>query len=165
MSVGVARWVWSRAPPRFKGASDLKLTEEEVSKIGEDIELRLFNLHNQEVSSKYRNKCRSLLFNLKDVKNEVRHLSHYQTTPITPPPQGLFRKVLMGEVTPKALVRMNAEQLASDELSQWREKTMRKELELIREVAEEEMQMSSSQTIRKMTYKGEVEIEKPTIVR
>ena len=59
---------------------------------------------------------------------------------------------------------MNPEQLASEELSQWREKTMRKELEMIREVAEEEVQLSSSQTIRKMTYKGEVEIEKPARV-
>lgn len=38
---------------------------------------------------------------------------------------------------------------------------MKKELEMIKEVAEEEVQLSSSQTIRKMTYKGEVEIEQP----
>lgn len=60
---------------------------------------------------------------------------------------------------------MNPEQLASEELTQWREKTMKKELELIKEVAEEEAQIMSSHTVRKMTYKGEVEIERSTEVR
>ena len=60
---------------------------------------------------------------------------------------------------------MNAEQLASEELTQWREKTMKKELELIKEVAAEEAQIRSSHTVRKMTYKGEVEIERTSEVR
>ena len=78
--------------------------------------------------------------------------------------QGLFRKVVLGEITSKEFVRMSAEQLASEELTQWRESTMRKELKMIKEVAEEEVHLSSSQTIRKMTYKGEVEIEQPATV-
>lgn len=78
--------------------------------------------------------------------------------------QGLFRKVVLGEITSKEFVRMSAEQLASEELTQWRESTMKKELKMIKEVAEEEVHLSSSQTIRKMTYKGEVEIEQPTTV-
>ena len=60
---------------------------------------------------------------------------------------------------------MTPDQMASEELTQWRVSTMRKELEMIKEVAEEEMQLSSSKTIRKMTYKGEVEIEQPTAVQ
>ena len=59
---------------------------------------------------------------------------------------------------------MTPDQLASEELSEWREKTMKKELDMIKEVAIEAVQMSSSGTIRKMTYKGEVEIERPTEV-
>ena len=35
---------------------------------------------------------------------------------------------------------------------------------MIKEVAEEEVHLSSSQPIRKMTYKGEVEIEQPPSV-
>lgn len=55
---------------------------------------------------------------------------------------------------------MTPEQLASDELAQWREKTIKKELEMITEVAKEALEMSS--VVRKMTYKGEVEIERNT---
>ena len=72
--------------------------------------------------------------------------------------------MLLGEITTRQLVRMNAEQLASEELTQWREKTMKKELELIKEVAEEEAQIMSTHTVRKMTYKGEVEIERASEV-
>lgn len=59
---------------------------------------------------------------------------------------------------------MNAEQLASEELTQWREKTMQKELEMIKVVAAEEAELSSTHTVRKMTYKGEVEIERASEV-
>ena len=59
---------------------------------------------------------------------------------------------------------MSPEQLASEELAEWREKTIKKELEMITEVAKEAVEMSSSSVVRKMTYKGEVEIERPTDV-
>lgn len=57
---------------RCKAADDLALTEMEVTAIAEDLEVKLYNVHNQEVNSKYRNRLRSLLFNLKDTKNKVR---------------------------------------------------------------------------------------------
>ena len=56
---------------------------------------------------------------------------------------------------------MTPEQLASEELAEWREKTIKKELEMITEVAKVELQMSSG-SVRKMTYKGEIEIERNT---
>lgn len=133
--------LWSRC----QSASDIDKSEDEVSHLADDIELKLYNLHNQDVNPKYRSKCRSLLFNLKDTKN-----------------QGLFKKLVLGELTSRQIVRMTPDQLASEELSEWREKTMKKELDMIKEVAIEAVQMSSSGTIRKMTYKGEVEIERPT---
>lgn len=68
---------------------------------------------------------------------------------------------MCGELSTKQLVRMTPEQLASKELAEWREKTIKKELEMIQEVAKEELQMSS--VVRKMTYKGEVEIERDTV--
>ena len=40
--------------------------------------------------------------------------------------QGLFRKVCLSEITPSDLVRMKSEQYASDELAEWREKTLKK---------------------------------------
>ena len=41
-------------------------------------------------------------------------------------PQGLFRKVVTSQVSPWELVRMSTEKLASDDLAQWREKTIKK---------------------------------------
>jgi hypothetical protein len=124
-------------PPDERTASEKDLID-----LAADIELKLFNLFNQEVNQKYRTKCRSLLFNLKDSKNE-----------------GLFKKILVGTIPTKQLVRMTPEQLASDELAEWREKTIKKELEMITEVAKEQLEMSSG-SVRKMTYKGEIEIER-----
>ena len=59
---------------------------------------------------------------------------------------------------------MTPDQLASEELAEWREKTIKKELDMIKEVAIEEAQLSSSGVIRKMTYKGEIEIERQSEV-
>ncbi len=41
-------------------------------------------------------------------------------------PQGLFRKVVLADISAHDLVRMTTEKLASDELAQWREKTIKK---------------------------------------
>ena len=78
---------------------------------------------------------------------------------ISPPllSQGLFRKVLRSEIDTRSLVRMSSEKLASEELAQWRVQTMKRDLEKIKEREEEVGAMGG--TIRKMTYKGEVEIE------
>ena len=73
----------------------------------------------------------------------------------------MFKKILCGELSTKQLVRMSPDQLASRELAEWREKTIKKELEMIQEVAKEELQMST--VVRKMTYKGEVEIERDNV--
>ena len=40
--------------------------------------------------------------------------------------QGLFRKVVLKQLSPRELVRMSSEMLASEELSQWREQTIKK---------------------------------------
>ena len=71
---------------------------------------------------------------------------------------------MSGDLTTKQLVRMTPDQLASEELAEWREKTIKKELDMIKEVAIEEAQLSSSGVIRKMTYKGEIEIERQSEV-
>ena len=55
--------------------------------LSNDIEENLFNLYNREICSKYKNKYRSLVFNIKDEKNN-----------------GLFRKILNGHIKPKDLV-------------------------------------------------------------
>ena len=52
---------------------------------------------------------------------------------------------------------MSSEKLASEELAQWRVQTIKKDLDKIKE--REEEAMSQGATIRKKTYKGDVEIE------
>ena len=46
------------------------LDQKNIESIANDIEEKLFNL-NQDINPKYKNKYRSLVFNLKDLKNQV----------------------------------------------------------------------------------------------
>ena len=47
------------------------LEQNKVETIANDIEIKLFNLHG-DINPKYKNKYRSLVFNLKDIKNQVK---------------------------------------------------------------------------------------------
>ena len=98
----------------------------------------MFKHFNKDTSGKYRNKYRSLIFNLKDPKN-----------------QGLFRKVINGKIGPERLVQMSAEELASSELAKWREREKISMLEMIKRDAADKV----NQVIVKKTHKGEELIE------
>ena len=74
-----------------------------------EIEEQLFNIH-QDVNTKYKARYRTLLFNLKDERNT------------------LFRKVVAKEITPCDLVKMNHDELASEELKRQREQELKKVL-------------------------------------
>ncbi|XP_043978585.1 death-inducer obliterator 1 isoform X2 [Gambusia affinis] len=87
---------------RVSDSDDLKMTESEVGKLAYGIEKEMFNLC-LSTDSKYKNKYRTLMFNLKDPKNK-----------------GLFYRVIGGQVTPFRLVRLTAEELLSKEISEWR---------------------------------------------
>uniref|UniRef100_A0A673AFG0 TFIIS central domain-containing protein n=1 Tax=Sphaeramia orbicularis TaxID=375764 RepID=A0A673AFG0_9TELE len=87
---------------RVSDSDDLKMTESEVGRLAVGIEKEMFNLC-LSTDSKYKNKYRSLMFNLKDPKNK-----------------GLFYRVIGGEVSPFRLVRLSAEELLSKEISEWR---------------------------------------------
>ena len=65
--------------------------------------------------------------------------------------------MLRGDIETRQLVRMSSEKLASEDLAQWRVQTIKKNLEKIKEREEEAVALGA--TIRKKTYKGEVEIE------
>ena len=57
---------------RCEDAPDLSdVDQEAVEKVANDIEEKLHNLY-QDINPKYKNKYRSLLFNLKDTRNQVR---------------------------------------------------------------------------------------------
>lgn len=58
---------------RVSDSDDLKMTESEVGRLAFAIEKEMFNLC-LSTDSKYKNKYRSLMFNLKDPKNKVSSL-------------------------------------------------------------------------------------------
>ncbi|XP_025787897.1 death-inducer obliterator 1 [Puma concolor] len=96
---------------RVNDSDDLIMTENEVGKIALHIEKELFNLF-QVTDNRYKSKYRSIMFNLKDPKN-----------------QGLFHRVLREEISLAKLVRMKPEELVSKELSTWRERPTKPAME------------------------------------
>ncbi|XP_031467037.1 PHD finger protein 3 isoform X3 [Phasianus colchicus] len=120
--------------------SSLKIPEERAAKVATRIERELFSFF-RDTDSKYKNKYRSLMFNLKDPKNNI-----------------LFKKVLKGEVTPDHLIKMSPEELASKELAAWRQRENRHTIEMI----EKEQREVERRPITKITHKGEIEIESET---
>ncbi|XP_072247242.1 PHD finger protein 3 isoform X2 [Leuresthes tenuis] len=119
--------------------SDLKsdISVERASELAKKTERELFHLY-KDTDNKYKNKYRSLMFNLKDTKNNV-----------------LFKRVLKGEISPGNLIRMSPEELASKELAAWRQRENRHTIEMI----EKEQREVERRPITKITHKGEIEIE------
>ncbi|XP_020637476.3 PHD finger protein 3 isoform X2 [Pogona vitticeps] len=123
--------------------STLKIPEERAARVATKIEKELFSFF-RDTDSKYKNKYRSLIFNLKDPKNKI-----------------LFKRVLKGEVTPDHLIRMSPEELASKELAAWRKRENRHTIEMI----EKEQREVERRPITKITHKGEIEIESEAPVK
>ncbi|KAJ7332137.1 hypothetical protein JRQ81_014317 [Phrynocephalus forsythii] len=92
---------------RVTDSDDLVMTENEVGRIALNIEKEMFHLF-QATDNRYKSKYRSIMFNLKDPKN-----------------QGLFHRVLREDIPLSKLVRMKPEELLSKELSMWKEKPAR----------------------------------------
>ncbi|XP_029451528.1 PHD finger protein 3 isoform X2 [Rhinatrema bivittatum] len=124
-------------------ASTSKIPEERAAKVAAKIERELFSFY-RDTDSKYKNKYRSLMFNLKDPKNNV-----------------LYKRVLKGEITPDHLIRMSPEELASRELAAWRQRENRHTIEMI----EKEQREVERRPITKITHKGEIEIESETAMK
>ncbi|EDV23272.1 uncharacterized protein TRIADDRAFT_58384 [Trichoplax adhaerens] len=115
-----------------KVAEKIAIQMSVVSKLSKDIEEQLFNLFN-DTGSRYKNKYRSLSFNLKDEKNKA-----------------LVERILHGDISPSKLVRMTSEELANKELAQWREKETKKNIEMIKLA-----QTENVVTVLKKNHKGE----------
>uniref|UniRef100_A0A7N0ZSX1 TFIIS central domain-containing protein n=1 Tax=Kalanchoe fedtschenkoi TaxID=63787 RepID=A0A7N0ZSX1_KALFE len=101
------------------------------------IELELFKLFGG-VNKKYKEKGRSLLFNLKDRNNPE-----------------LREKVMSGEISPARLCSMTAEELASKELSEWRI-AKAEEFEQMKILPDSEIDL---RRLVKKTHKGEFQVE------
>lgn len=94
----------------------------------------------KETNAKYKAKYRSLMFNMKDKNNLT-----------------LFRKIAEKSLSPVQLVRLSPEELASQELAQWREREARHQLEMIKKTELDLMQQAK--TIVMKTHKGEQIVE------
>ncbi|AQK70715.1 SPOC domain / Transcription elongation factor S-II protein [Zea mays] len=130
---------------RIKSANELAMEKEKFNQRAEilafRIEEELFKLFGG-VNKKYKEKGRSLLFNLKDKSNPE-----------------LRERVLSGDIVPERLCSMTAEELASKELSEWR---LAKAEEFAQMVVLPTMEVDPRRLVRK-THKGEfqVEVEEP----
>ncbi|KAG2656927.1 hypothetical protein PVAP13_1KG121800 [Panicum virgatum] len=130
---------------RIKSENELAIDKERLNQKAEGlvfrIEEELFKLFGG-VNKKYKEKGRSLLFNLKDKSNPE-----------------LRERVLSGDIAPERLCSMTAEELASKELSEWR---LAKAEELAQMVVLPNTEVDPRRLVRK-THKGEfqVEVEEP----
>ncbi|KAG9131781.1 hypothetical protein Leryth_009501 [Lithospermum erythrorhizon] len=106
--------------------------------LAHEIEGELFKLYGG-VNKKYKEKGRSLLFNLKDRSNPE-----------------LRERVMSGVISPERLCSMTAEELASKELSEWR---MAKAEELAQMVVLPDTDVNMRRFVKK-THKGEYQVER-----
>ncbi|XP_022913665.2 death-inducer obliterator 1 isoform X1 [Onthophagus taurus] len=120
---------------RLKMTDDLKLTPNEVTNISNDIESQLYKCFG-DTGQKYRTKYRSLIFNIKDVKNQT-----------------LWRRICEKAINPYQLVRLSHDDLASQELALWRQREAKHQLDMI-EKSELELLNCNRQYVFK-THKGE----------
>merc|ERR1719220_406466 len=119
----------------------INLPPEKIEKIANEIEIAMFGTFG-DVGSKYMNKYRSLSYNIKDSKND-----------------GLFRRILLKDVSPIEVVGMTADEYASKELQQWREQEAKKDIEAIK--THELDMIALGNTFVMKTHKGEQVIENP----
>ena len=70
--------------------TDVKIEDDKLEDLVKTIEHDLYVFYSRDVGNKYRAKYRSLVFNIKDEKNN-----------------GLFRKIINGTIAPKKLVEMS----------------------------------------------------------
>lgn len=121
---------------RISKCADVSFKNDELTKLVKTIEEELFRLYNKDVGPKYKNKYRSLVFNIKDDKNN-----------------GLFRKIINGKISPRSLVQMTAEEMANKELQQWRQAELEHGIEKIKEFERDQLAMGNKFVVK--THKGE----------
>ncbi|KAG5678568.1 hypothetical protein PVAND_008231 [Polypedilum vanderplanki] len=116
-----------------------KMTDEEIDKFATAVESEMFIFFNKDTKDKYKNKFRSLRFNLSDTKNKT-----------------LLEKICAKKLSPKQLVQLPPAALASEELSKWREDENKHQLEII---TKSELDALSQNKIVLKTHKGEEILE------
>ena len=100
------------------------------------IEEALFDHFGKDVGFKYKSRYRSLVFNIKDVKNN-----------------GLYRRILSGDLTPKAVAAMTSDEMASKELAAWRSAAEKKDIEAIQKAEIERLKIGTPVLLK--SHKGQ----------
>ncbi|KAL1212660.1 Transcription elongation factor TFIIS [Cardamine amara subsp. amara] len=130
-------WVLEPVSDLGENETGREKSYEDPDLLASKIELELFKLFGG-VNKKYKEKGRSLLFNLKDKNNPE-----------------LRESVMSGKISPERLCSMTAEELASKELSQWRQA---KAEEMADMVVLRDADIDVRNLVRK-THKGEFQVE------
>lgn len=133
----VQKTLFEQLTNRLKLTEDLKLSEDELKSISTEIESQLYKCFG-DTGQKYRNKYRSLIFNIKDIKNQT-----------------LWRRICEKSINPYQLVRLSPDDLASQELALWREREAKHQLDMIKK-SELELLKCTRQYVMK-THKGNYE--------
>ncbi|KAF5299967.1 hypothetical protein FQA39_LY11340 [Lamprigera yunnana] len=135
----VKKTLFEQLTNRLNLADDIKVTKEELTKISSEIESQLYKCFG-DTGQKYRNKYRSLIFNIKDTKNQT-----------------LWRRICEKSINAYQLVRLSPDDLASQELALWRERENKHQLEMI--TKSELEQLGRNRTFVFKTHKGEQVLE------
>ena len=125
---------------RVENTEGVAINNEELDRLVKNIEDALYKYYNKDVGSKYKSKYRSLVFNIKDPKNN-----------------GLFRKIIRKEYSANRIVSMTAEEMASKELKEWRQAELKHDIEKIKS-HEMEMAQIGTKLVMK-THKGDMVME------
>lgn len=113
-----------------------------VSSLASLVEEEIFALHNKDTGSKYKNKYRQLLFNIKQPQNT------------------LFRRIALEKtLSPYELVRLTADEMACTELAEWRQREAKHEIDMIKKTELENLQQSKVSrlavaTVNRLVYEG-----------
>ena len=125
---------------RVEKTEGITIIEEDLDQLVKDIEEALYKLYNRDVGSKYKSKYRSLVFNIKDPKNN-----------------GLFRKIVRKEYSTNRIAAMTAEEMASKELKEWRQAELKHDIEKIKSHEIEMAQLGAKFVMK--THKGDLVME------
>lgn len=116
------------------------LSDDDIDAFARNTEREMYALFGKDTGAKYRAKYRSLMFNIKDRKNT-----------------SLFLKICDRSIAAPQLVRMSADEMASQELAQWRENENKHQLEMIKKSELDLLSCAKSYVLK--THKGEEVIE------
>lgn len=117
-----------------------RLTESEITDFVKAAENEMFEMFGSETNNKYKSKYRSLMYNIKDRKNLT-----------------LFEKISSKLIEPKQFVRLSSQELASQELANWRENENKHQLEMITKSELDLLACGNSYVLK--THKGEEVIQ------